>query len=750
MRSSRLLASLLLIFGLLPATSFSQTVLDMTQLSSTNLTGGGTLIICPGNTYNVEFVVTSGQINPFAVVNIRILDLNNGTNPLNGSVVGTFNNGGAAIAGPSAPIPTTITIPDPIAVSDYGFYITCTAVTPTPAESDTTTRNLISLPVAGIFLDTTVENTYLTGPTRRLLSNVFPLGPTADGTGVIPPTAQPVPDVVDSTVNFCAGDTLYLWNPDSLTADEHQWLRNGALVPGIAANQGHLYVTESGYYSLVVTKANTCKDSVAYIGVGDPDPIFGATFPRAAGVYFNAYLVDTTMTRVGPGNAVGSPTRFCHGDSVVLSARENSSYTGHPGAFDGFYNYWWVKDFTDTISNNFSITVKEAGFYQFWIEETIDSNFTCKRQGSLQQVLVDPLPAVNPGTLPAIVCYGDTLDLMDLAPYEPSNFFNWSVNGTSLFPIYGDTNYIRVDSTTLFNNGVGADSIANFVLTVTDTLGCDSVSMTIPVSFVRYPRIVLNTADSIGFCVQDSVTVVASTNNGIAANFDWYEVGTGNLVSPTAGVVLQDPGQYYVEAVGPNGCTSRDTVTIFNYAISGNATANGTPITVTISALPDQEVTVNLAGSGGVSYYWYADIPVYFNNIFSPTPTSVPTGDTTMYYLQVTGPNGCTDLDSVQVIILRVEDPNLAYSNIQNLITPNGDGINDFLDLSTVVGADGCDLQLLNRWGTEVYFQEGYVDQWNGQNSGGDALPDGTYYYLLTCGEEVRLKGAVTIFRNQN
>ena len=121
-----------------------------------------------------------------------------------------------------------------------------------------------------------------------------------------------------------------------------------------------------------------------------------------------------------------------------------------------------------------------------------------------------------------------------------------------------------------------------------------------------------------------------------------------------------------------------------------------------------------------------------------------------MYYLQVTGPNGCTDLDSVQVIILRVEDPNLAYSNIQNLITPNGDGINDFLDLSTVVGADGCDLQLLNRWGTEVYFQEGYVDQWNGQNSGGDALPDGTYYYLLTCGEEVRLKGAVTIFRNQN
>lgn len=721
----------------------AQTNLDITLFNTTNLIGGGTLIICPGNSYEMTFVVTSGQVNAFGVVDVRIYDKNNGTNPVNGTSIGSFNNGGSAITAPSAPIPVTVTIPDPINVSDYGFYLTCAAVSPTPAQSDTVDRNLISLPIASMYLDTTVENTYHTSVTERLLSRNA-LGPTPAGVGLIPPTALPVPDVVDSTVNFCMGDTLYLWNPDSLTADEHVWMRNGAPVPGIAPNQGHLFVTESGYYSLITTKANTCKDSVAYIGVGDPDPVFGSTTPRNAGVYFNSYEVDTTMTRIGPGNALGIPTRFCHGDSVVLSARQTSS---HP---DGSYVYHWIKDFTDTISTNFSITVKEPGFYQFWIEETIDGRFTCKRPSSFVTVIVDSLPKVDPAPVPSIVCYGDTIDLMDTEIYEPKSLYHWRLNGISLLPQYGDTNYIRVDSTTLFTNGVGADSTAIFTLTVTDTLGCDSTSLDIVIDFVRYPRIVLNTADSIGFCIEDSVIVVASTDNGVAADFDWYEVGTSNLVSPTASVKLKDPGQYYVEAVGPNGCTSRDTITVFNYLLGASALANGVSPSVTITAAPDEQVTVNLSGSGGVDYYWYADVPVYFDNIFAQNATSVPTQDTTLYYLQVTGPNGCQALDSVYVYIVRTEDPNELYSNVQNLITPNGDGVNDNLDLSAISGTDGCDLLMLNRWGATVYEQVQYTTQWQGQDSGGNALPDGTYYYLLTCGDEVRLKGAVTIFRNEN
>jgi len=37
---------------------------------------------------------------------------------------------------------------------------------------------------------------------------------------------------------------------------------------------------------------------------------------------------------------------------------------------------------------------------------------------------------------------------------------------------------------------------------------------------------------------------------------------------------------------------------------------------------------------------------------------------------------------------------------------------------------------------------------WDGRNTGGDPLPDGTYYYLLLCDGEPRYRGAITVIRN--
>lgn len=62
-------------------------------------------------------------------------------------------------------------------------------------------------------------------------------------------------------------------------------------------------------------------------------------------------------------------------------------------------------------------------------------------------------------------------------------------------------------------------------------------------------------------------------------------------------------------------------------------------------------------------------------------------------------------------------------------ISPNGDGINDKLDLSKHTVSS---LKIYNRYGIEVYTAgDGYKDQWMGQDKAGKALPDGTYYYVI-------------------
>lgn len=62
-------------------------------------------------------------------------------------------------------------------------------------------------------------------------------------------------------------------------------------------------------------------------------------------------------------------------------------------------------------------------------------------------------------------------------------------------------------------------------------------------------------------------------------------------------------------------------------------------------------------------------------------------------------------------------------------ISPNGDGLNDALDLS---GHGITQIKIYNREGVEVYSHgRGYTKQWYGQNSSGKMLPSGTYFYVL-------------------
>ncbi len=59
-------------------------------------------------------------------------------------------------------------------------------------------------------------------------------------------------------------------------------------------------------------------------------------------------------------------------------------------------------------------------------------------------------------------------------------------------------------------------------------------------------------------------------------------------------------------------------------------------------------------------------------------------------------------------------------------ISPNGDGNNDYLDLTPFMVTR---LQVFNRFGKLVYSHDnGYTTEWNGQSNNGGVLPSGTYF----------------------
>ena len=64
--------------------------------------------------------------------------------------------------------------------------------------------------------------------------------------------------------------------------------------------------------------------------------------------------------------------------------------------------------------------------------------------------------------------------------------------------------------------------------------------------------------------------------------------------------------------------------------------------------------------------------------------------------------------------------------------SPNGDNINDLLVFTGVEYFEPASLKVFNRYGTLVFEDDNYVNNWDGTD--GDSknpLPDGTYFYRL-------------------
>ncbi len=167
-----------------------------------------------------------------------------------------------------------------------------------------------------------------------------------------------------------------------------------------------------------------------------------------------------------------------------------------------------------------------------------------------------------------------------------------------------------------------------------------------------------------GCAATASTTVVSNQNNpnlSVSTNFPTLTctnpVATLNGQSTTPGVTwqwngpglnstLEDPttnqaGTYTVVITAPNGCTTSGTISI---AVDQNPPANPN---ATVSALITcQQPTVTLTGSSstpGVTYSWT------FNGIAIPGNQTATVGQTGIYTLIVTGPNGCTSTSTVQV-----------------------------------------------------------------------------------------------------
>ncbi len=283
------------------------------------------------------------------------------------------------------------------------------------------------------------------------------------------------------------------------------------------------------------------------------------------------------------------------------------------------------------------------------------------------------------------------------------NFQNQSIGGTQYQWFFGDGGTSNVVNPT-YTYPVAGDYTVTLV--ARDPIVCkfyDTARLTIRVLPLPQGSISRDTV----ICIGDSAQLIASGGNT-------YEWSPNINISDTS---LNNPW------VSPTSATTY-TVKISNDGVCSTFRS------VRVNVRSDIELNFNASPRQA-----YVPFEVDFINL---TPDFVPflwqfgTGDTSIlrepkytyrepgkYQVVLTGfPNNSSCIGRDTLIIE-------AFGFlIPNVVTPNGDGLNDTFAFEAQLSS--FNLVLFNRWGREVYRKDRYDYSWNG-----DDVPGGVYFYYL-------------------
>jgi gliding motility-associated-like protein len=226
----------------------------------------------------------------------------------------------------------------------------------------------------------------------------------------------------------------------------------------------------------------------------------------------------------------------------------------------------------------------------------------------------------------------------------------------------------------------------------------------------------------------------ASFYNAGQLTYEWDFGDGGSAVAMSPSYSYAAAGTYQVKLIATTDKGCQDSV---SRSVSVRTLIGG-------NAGPDVSVSkglgVQLVASGGTSYLWTPAESL--NNPAIQNPTATPVSTTT-YIVLITDQLGCQATDDVVVTV--IDDFTVSAMNV---LTPNGDGVNDTWKISNIGNYGDATVSVYDRNGKKVFSAEGYQNDWQG-TAGTDLLPDGTYYYVIQfASAAVAYTGSLTILKN--
>lgn len=495
--------------------------------------------------------------------------------------------------------------------------------------------------------------------------------------------------IINGNLEFCEGNSTILnVSPTNLTS--YIW-NTGSIDTSITISSGGDY--------WVTSELNGCYKTVEVEVVENPIPT-----PEILGPLFTCSANPTTLY-------VDSVNLY---SSVLWS---NSATTDSISVVSGSYTV------TATDTNGCSGLSPQVTVINTNPAVTIvgDTNI-CQNHSST----LTATPTITSGAQ-YLWSTGDTVNTINLSTsgnvwvtvnYNNGCFANDTIFATVTPPIsFSQSDTIcQGDNYTLPSGQIVTQS-GSYVDTIPSSIGCDSIITTnLNVTPLPNPTIIPITSTCEGY---NPFSFSAVDNGGIWSGTGITNPTTGEFSPANAGL-----GLHQIIYTINGACSDADTTYI---VVNPSPTFTLSQLEDTCSTSVGTAISTVISGISPYSYLWSRG-----DN--SPNIFSVLTGS---YSLTVTDSNNCSTTETIYVGNM-ANDCSLL---IPNVVTPNGDGQNDYLFFDGLYRFPNSQLAVFNRWGQKIYESDNYQNDWSPTD-----VSDGTYYFILTPGGKLDAKTITSSF----
>jgi len=416
---------------------------------------------------------------------------------------------------------------------------------------------------------------------------------------------------------------------------------------------------------------------------------------------------------------IGTDTTICAGESLLLAATSNNDqYRWQDGSTnpdftvteDGLY---WVESSDSLCSHRDSIEVKVTGLAVNLPPDTTicpgQNLFLSFAQTGIQYEWQDgstqPLFSITDEGLYWVEAQKGECTIRDSINVSYAEQRSFLSNDTTICdkdsflitppPFFEEIvwwgNPLAGDS--IFVNETG---IYHAIILDENCAWLDSIEVT----FEQSP--ILELGQDTTLCDNESLTLTIPTEN---VTYEWQD---GSQVQ---NFEVTESGTYWVKIMQDN-CIAQDTIQVTFAPQPMLSLGNDTTLCI--------NSTLTLTAPNILNNYQWQD------GTSNPTQLITETGD---YWLEGKIGN-CFVEGEIQVTFEDCEPPQLCQAYLPNSFSPNGDGINDNLQLLTDCELQFFQMEVYDRWGNLLFSTNDVWQAWDGRYEG-DLLDTGVYLWVV-------------------